>query len=320
LLGRFILLKIGIRKDVGYLEVKPRTKSRLLAILEILNSRMELAEDDKHYYLSLKKGYQGELLNDLWVEKLKEEILVLHDLLFEIKNTEFQIDTLMIAQDRVYLLDVKYHEGDYVYKNDGFYTLAGKETKNHLHQLKRCETLLRQLLQTLGFNFPIESYLIFNNPEFYLYNVPPELPIILPTQLKRFYNNLNKRPSKLSEKHKILVNKLLDEVKGESSYSKLPIYKYDQIKKGFTCGSCLSLSTTVDKKKVVCSDCGHVESFETAVLRNVEEFKLLFPERKVTTIAIYEWCGGVVSLKVIRKVLNRLYKSHGHGKYTFYIC
>ncbi|WP_404329592.1 nuclease-related domain-containing protein [Mesobacillus maritimus] len=299
--------------------VKPRTKSRILAILEILNSRMELGEDVKQHYLTLEKGYRGELLNDLWVEKLQEEVLVLHDLLFEIKNSQFQIDTLIIAQDRIYLLDVKYHEGDYIYKNDGFYTLAGKETKNHLHQLKRCENLLRQLIQTLGFNFPIESYLIFNNPEFYLYNAPPELPIVFPTQLKRFYQNLNKRPSKLSEKHKILANKLLDEVKGESCYAKLPVYKYEQLQKGCTCGGCRSLLTVVEKRKVVCKECGRVESFETAVLRNVEEYRLLFPDRKITTIGVYEWFGGVGSLKVIRQVLMSNYKSQGHGKYTFYV-
>ncbi|SEM39671.1 Nuclease-related domain-containing protein [Mesobacillus persicus] len=298
--------------------VKPRTKSRLLEILEILNFRMELAEDEKQYYLALEKGYRGELLNDLWVEKLKEEMLVLHDLLFEIKNTQFQIDTLIIAQDRVYLLDVKYHEGDYIYKNDGFYTLSGKETKNHLHQLRRCETLLRQLLQTLSFNFPIESYLIFNNPEFFLYNVPPELQIIFPTQLKRFYNNLNKRPSKLSEKHKVLANKLLDENIGESCYSKLPVYKYEQLKKGFTCECCNSLLTNVDKRKVCCTKCGHIEHIESAVLRNVEEYKLLFPERKVTTIGIVEWCGGVLSIKAIRTILNKNYKIMGLGRFSYF--
>lgn len=299
--------------------VKPRTKSHLLEILEILNSRMELAEDEKQYYLALEKGYRGELLNDLWVEKLEEEILVLHNLLFEIKNTQFQIDTLIIAQDRIYFLDVKYHEGDYIYKNEGFYTLSGKETKNHLHQLRRCETLLRQLLQTLGYNLPIESTLIFNNPEFFLYNAPPELPIIFPTQIKRFYNHLNKKTSKLSEKHKILATKLLAEVKGESCYAKLPVYKYVKLKKGCTCESCRTLLTVVDKRKLVCKACGHVESFETAVLRNVEEFRLLFPDRKVTTMGVFEWCGGVGSLKVIRQLLMSNYKSQGYGKYTYYL-
>jgi hypothetical protein len=279
---------------------------------------MELEEDENKYYLSQKKGYQGELLNDLWVEKLEEELFVLHNLLFEIKNTQFQIDSLIIAQDRIYLLDVKYHEGDYVYKNDGFYTLSNKEIRNHLHQLRRCETLLRQFIQTLGFNFPIESYLIFNNPEFYLYNAPPELPIVYPTQLTRFYNNLNKRPSKLSEKHKNLATKLLSQDIAESGYSKLPLYKYEQLRKGNTCCSCRSLSTTVINKRVVCSDCGHEESFEYAVLRNVKEYKLLFPDKKITTKGIYEWCGGVGSLKVIRRILKKHLTYVENGRYCYY--
>jgi len=319
LLSPFIFPKIRIREDVDYLLVKSRTKSDLLVRLEILNARMELPEREKQYYLSLEKGYQGEQLNDLWVEKLKGEVCVLHNLLFEIKNTQFQIDTLIITQDRIYLLEVKNHEGDYIYKNDGFSTLSGKETKNHLHQLKRCETLLRQLLQILGNNYPIESYLIFINPEFFLYNVPPELPIVYPTQLNRFYTNLNKRPSKLNDRHKILANKLLAEDKRESSYSQLPTYQYDQVQKGCTCANCRSLSTVLDKQRVICGDCGHSEKFKTAVLRTIAEFTHLFPERRITTLEVFEWCGGVGSVKGIRRVLKNNFKPQGHGKYTYYI-
>ena len=299
--------------------IKPRKKSHLLRTFEILNSRMELAEDEKLYYLSLAKGYQGEKQNDLWIERLHEEILVLHDLLFEIRNTQFQIDTLIITQERLYLLDVKNNEGDYIYKNDGFYTLSGNETKNHLHQLRRCESLLRQLLQTLGYNLPIKGYLIFNNPEFFLYNVPPELPIIFPTQLKQFYQNLNKRPSKLSEKHQVLANKLLAKDIGNSRYSHPPTYDYYKLQKGNACCACHSLLTIVVKKKVICTDCGHSEKLEAAVLRSVEEYKLLFPKRKVTTMAIYEWCGGVISNKVIRTILHKNYKLIGLGRFSYFI-
>lgn len=318
LLAQFIFLKIVIRKDVSYLLVKPRTKSDLLVILATLNSRTELPEKAKQYYLAQEKGYRGELLNDLWVEKINEDILVLHNLLFEINHSQFQIDTLLIAQDRIYLLDVKNHEGDYIYKNDGFYTLSGKETKNHLHQLKRCKNLLRQLLQILGYNYPIESYLIFINPEFFLYTVPPDLPIVFPTQLNRFYTNLNKRPSKLSDKHKTLANKLIAEDKSESYSSQLPNYQYDQVQKGLTCANCCSLSTVVDKKRVICGDCGHSEGFESAVLRNVEEYKILFPERKITTLGIVEWCGGVGSPKVIRRILKNQLTFVENGRYCYY--
>lgn len=307
-----------MRKDVGYLLIKPREKSDLLVILEILNTRTELPEKTKQYYLVQEKGYRGEQMNDLWVEKLKEELLVLHNLLFEINHSQFQIDTLLIAQDRIYLLDIKNHEGDYHYKNDGFYTLSGKETKNHLHQLKRCETLLRQLLQTLGYNYPINSYLIFINPEFFLYNAPPDLPIVYPNQLNRFYTTLNKRSSKLSDRHKTLATKLLAEDKSESSYSQLPNYQYDQVQKGFTCACCRSLLTSVIKKKVICSKCGHGEQLETAVMRCVEEHKLLFPEKKITTFVVYEWCGGVLSPKVIRRILKNQLTFVENGRYCYY--
>ena len=44
---------------------------------------------------------------------------------------------------------------------------------------------------------------------------------------------------------------------------------------------------------LTCETCGNVENWEVAVLRSVEEFKLLFPGRKITTNRVYEWCGGI---------------------------
>jgi hypothetical protein len=36
----------------------------------------------------------------------------------------------------------------------------------------------------------------------------------------------------------------------------------------------------------------------------VEEIKLLFPEKKITTNNVYEWCKIVESKKTIRTILN----------------
>ena len=298
--------------------IKPRAKSQLLIVMEVLHGRMQLPEQEKQYYLVLKKGYEGERLNDLWIEKLVEERLVLHNLLYEVNNSQFQIDTLMLTQDTLYVFDVKNYEGDYSYKDNGFYNSSGKEVKNPLHQSKRCETLLRQMLQTLGFNIPIESYLIFINPGFHLYHAPADKTIVYPTQLKRFYQNLNTKSSKLHERHKKLAQKLLSENIQESIYSKLPSYEYVQLQKGISCCSCQSLRTSLVKKQVLCHDCGFTEAFEAAVMRSIGEFRMLFPERQVTTNRVWEWCGGIGSKKVIRVVLRGNYRFVEKGKYSYY--
>jgi len=54
-------------------------------------------------------------------------------------------------------------------------------------------------------------------------------------------------------------------------------------------------------------------------MRSITEFKLLFPGEKITTSTIYDWCGGVVSQKSIRRVLQENFKPVGSRKSTYYI-
>jgi hypothetical protein len=122
-------------------------------------------------------------------------------------NTKFQIDTAIIFQETINLFEVKNYEGDYFYNTDKFYTISEKEIQDPLDQLKRCEFLLRQLLQNLGFN--IKGWIIFINPEFTLYQSPQNTPIIFPTQLNRFMKKLNSKSSKLNKEHKKLA-KVID--------------------------------------------------------------------------------------------------------------
>jgi hypothetical protein len=98
----------------------------------------------------------------------------------------------------------------------------------------------------------------------------------------------------------------------------LPEYEYGQLSKGITCTQCRSLSVAVEGRKCVCWGCGHVEGTETAVLRSVKEFKLLFPDRKITTNEIHEWCKVIDSKKRIRGVLEKNYKKVGVHQWTYY--
>ncbi|MEH7418934.1 nuclease-related domain-containing protein [Neobacillus drentensis] len=88
---------------------------------------------------------------DLLTGKLTPPNYLLNDLLLESNDSKFQIDSLMIRQEPLLLFEVKNYKGDFNYENGRFYSLASnKEIKNPLLQLERCESLLRQLLQSLG--------------------------------------------------------------------------------------------------------------------------------------------------------------------------
>jgi hypothetical protein len=129
---------------------------------------------------------------------------------------------------------------------------------------------------------------------------------------------LNTMSSKLNGMHERLADKLVSLHTEESPYESLPAYDYPKVKKGFICKICHSFMVIVARNKCVCGQCNHVEDVETAVLRHVREFKLLFPERKVTTNEIFEWCGVIDSRKRINRILVKNFKSVGAGPWTFY--
>lgn len=207
--------------------IRPRTTPEELLIYRILNTRFNLSDKEKQHYLNLEKGFEGELKFDSLTENLQNENLIANDLLLDHNNSIFQIDSLINFQKSFYLIDVKNYEGDYCYKSDDFYTISGKPMKDPLAQLKRCEILLRQLTLELGHNFPIESYLVFINPEFTLYHAPENPKIILPTQVNRFIKKLNTIPSKLTNRNFKLTNLLASLHQYKNPFSKIPAYTYD---------------------------------------------------------------------------------------------
>lgn len=294
---------------------RPRPEKLELVLLRYLHSRMVFNESQALIFFTIEKGYEGELKCDAWLKGLSDEWLILNDLLFDYHGSLFQIDTLIIAYEKIYLLDVKYFEGDHTIKEDKWFTPTGKPEKNPLHQLERCETLFQRMLHELGFHYSIESFLIFNNPEFHLYTTSINPAIIFPTQLNRFLKKLNTRPVKLNKRHYDLAQQLVDHTIEESPYKRIFAYTYEQQKKGVTCPNCRRFF----KEELICNNCGYIEGVETAVMRNVKEYILLFPERKVTTNDIYDWCGGIRSKKVIRRVLAKNFKLVGHRTSSHFV-
>lgn len=299
--------------------LKKRTEPMELMALRHLNRRMELPSQEKFQLWTMEKGFTGEVLFDRMTENLAEERYIIDDLLLKVNNSYFQLDKVIIAQDGVYLIDVKYHEGDYYLEDDKLYSVrSSREFKNPIIQLTRSETLFRQLLQNLKMNHLVRASVIFNNPEFTLYQAPVDQPIILPTQVQRFVRELNSTPSKLDENHKKLAQILLSLHQVKNPFATLPEYQYDQLEKGMDCRGCGSLNTEVDNYDLVCGKCGTHERIEKAIVRHIEEIKLLFPEKKITTQTVDEWCNGKVSRRTFLRVLKKNYRAAGTFKDAYF--
>lgn len=261
------------------MHLKLRVASNGLRILRSLNTRMNLSANDKKHYLKLEKGYQGEEIFDQLTAKLQCDMYILNDLCLEFNHSVFQIDTLIISQKSIFPIEIKNYEGDYIYDSEEFRRISSDhEITNPLNQLKRSNSLFRSLLKSLKINLPIDGYVTFINPEFTLYQAPLNTSIIFPTQLNRFLKLLNETPSKLNNQHRKLADLLISMHQAESPYTRLPPYNYDQLQKGITCLTCRSFEITIEEKKIVCDQCSYTEDVDLAVLRSVEEFRLLFPD------------------------------------------
>ncbi|THE09442.1 NERD domain-containing protein [Bacillus timonensis] len=300
--------------------MKTRTLPNELTPLRSIRARQKVTEKIENQVHILEKGFIGETWFDQQLENLSLDCLIINDLLLETNNTHYQIDSLLIFRRKIHLFEVKNYEGDYVVNGDRWQSLSsGKEIKNPLLQLTRSESLFRQLLQQLGSNFTVESHLVFINPEFYLYQASPNLPIIFPSQLTRFLNNLRSQSSSLVEKHHALAKKLLSLHIKKSPFSLQPQYSFGEMEKGILCGLCWSgFMKCGNQHKLTCPNCGCWEDKELAVTRSIEEFEQLFPNIKITVSTIFEWCNVIKSKKTIRKILSKNYNLIQSGRSSYY--
>lgn len=301
---------------------KVRTESRELKIMEVLNSRADLSEKDKRNYFTLRKGYEGEIQFDNMLERLQCDCLILSDLLLRASNSTFQIDSLIIISNTVYLFDVKNYEDDYIWDavDNRMLKKPDFEITNPLTQLKKSEQHFRKWLREHKLDFPVVASVVFVNPRFTLYQATPDLPFIFPTQIERdIIERLNSNSAKLTHKHKKLADQLINSHINDNPYSQIPAYEYEKLRKGIMCAKCSSISVFLDGKFCLCPDCGHKETVEAAVIRTAEEFRLLFPERKLTAGTLMDYSKVINNRKRMSRILEKHFTMVGKNRWVHYI-
>jgi len=292
-----------------------------LQMLHNLHPRIELSPQDNQHYNNLLKGYEGEhQFYQILKEKLLTTSIVLYDLLLESNGTLFQIDSLLIFNNTIILCEVKNYDGDFYVDQDKWYVAdTDKEIRNPLLQLKRSEFLLRNLFRQAGYNYSVQSYIIFINKEFTLYQAPLNLPVIFPTQTTRFIDKINTQSPIITEKDRQLARQLIKMHHDQPLVDRLPKYTFKQVKKGIICASCSGFLEYYNYNVLVCINCNSKENIEIAVMRNVKEFMLLFPNKKVTTQSIFEWCSIINSKKTIRRILMKHLNLKRKGRYSYFV-
>src|SRR5699024_10524608 len=87
--------------------------SKELIIFQCLQGRKTFSKTEEHQYYKLLKGYEGEKhFSNLLKEQLHQDHLQINDLLLNNHGTVFQLDTLLIFNQTVYLFEVKNYQGE----------------------------------------------------------------------------------------------------------------------------------------------------------------------------------------------------------------
>ncbi|MFO8068650.1 MAG: nuclease-related domain-containing protein [Alkalibacterium sp.] len=300
--------------------LKKRQKSQLLHGLQLLDQRMTLSEEDKRYLYNLEKGLEGEEIFDAYVKKyLYGEVIILNDLLLTVKGSTIQLDTLIITTEGVRIYEVKNYKGNYQMLSGRLLTLSGQEISSPLSQVNRSLIKLRQLFIEWEMNETVEGIVAFVEPSFYLYNADPADLFVFPSQIALHFATIHKNMTRLSKSQHFLAEKLIEANQTEAFYEKkLPVHDYQTLKKGLTCLSCGSFDLTLSQRSCQCNDCFIKVSVDETLMNNIGDLRVLFPEKKLTTSLVYDWCDRAVVFKKIRRILQKNFTVKGKATGTYY--
>ena len=268
----------------------------------------------------MHKGYEGERS---FAKQLRDALpsntIVLYDLLLKYRNSLFQIDCLIISRGTLHLIETKNHEGDYIYKDNNFYLLEQKKRiHNPLHQLQRCVGMLQEFLDDHDVDYSIQTYLLFTNLAFTIYEAPVSANIVYPPQIQRFLKRLNAEFAKPDPADRQLAAFLQKNHIAHNIFEYQPEYNPALLKKGLYCLRCAGFLQKKSRKTMHCLQCRATETFDSAVMRTMMEFVLLFPGERITSRKIFIWSGGVVPHRRITSIMKKYMRAVGNTSARWY--
>lgn len=291
-----------------------------LLIYDALRPRKTFSPQDKQRYKQIYKGFIGE---KRFEKHIKDgdypNVLPLFGYLFEVGDREFQIDCILLTANTIFLLEVKNYTGDYYIENNKVIHLETKrEIFNPINQLKRTEFLFKKLLDELKITCKLRPLVLFVNHNFMLYDVPVGAPIVFPSQINRFLQKINANVEPITSQTEHIAKTLIRKRKKTSTYERIPEYELSQLNEGVFCKDCFAGLKRVNKFKIICANCKKTYKADDLVLYTVAQYHLLFPEKRISTQAIVDWCGGFFSKNSIRRILAKNLRQKSNGAHSYY--
>lgn len=244
--------------------------------------------------------------------------LVICDLFLSTRDTHYQIDALYITEGHTYIYEIKNYSGSYTYKDGFIYSESGYVLQYPIAQVERKQSYLHNLLFSTGHRIELSSYVIFINPDLYIFSLPETSEVIFSGQLLPHFARLSRHTKKVSAKTLALSDKLISLHVDDYRPANLPDYTFHQLKKGIYCPVCREFNCQTTRQFRICSHCHFKEKSAHAIERTLAEFRLLFPDDKLTRRQANAWCGLEWSSNRIKHALLNNFELNHSGRSSYY--
>lgn len=296
--------------------LKERVIDEELAYLLQLSLRTNLSKTEQNTIDTRIKGFIGEQIFDRTIEKNYKHALILNDLRLLTSNIYFQIDSLIIMNQKIFIFEIKNYYCDINYLNGSYYFQNGEEISSLNEQMMRTNKLLPKFLHNNYIYYNYNYYTTFVNPDYNIYGYLPDDQILSFHQISNFIknNSENKQNAYAQEVAQLFLN--LHQSKEHFNFRKN--IDITSLKMGVTCHCNLSFYRKLSNRRFICKQCNKVIACEDFLKKCIEDILLIFPQEKLTVNIIYCWTEGNVSKEKIRLYLNKCYAMKKFGPQTHY--
>lgn len=298
--------------------VTERRKSANHIYLEVLETRSGLSGKEKRDLKRYRSGYEGERDYDAVLEEVgHNRLYVFRDVWLGIRESKVQLDTLIVADDRLIVNEIKNYSGNYSYE-DGVWKVRGHQiSEDPVSQVSIAVNKLLKLRYDTGVHFEVQKEIVFVNPYMIFDHTDyknPEL-FVMRNGLKQYFRSLHNNTSGHSAKG------LAEEVARRIIKPPHPVSVNEsaKVRFGVNCHKCSGFDIMIKRFCSECQACGCVEPFERLIVRAAIEFSVLFPGEKMTRRKIHEFLGGAINCQSVQRRLSRYFVKEGDGKQSHYL-
>ena len=305
--------------------------------------REALGKDEQFDYQLLVNGVVGE--NELFrllMEQNFQDVWWRRNFWL---SRQVECDLLLVTHAKLYVLNAKYYNGQFVYRDNVAY-FNGKPLQNDpLNSFQLSMGRLKKLLAGAGIEVPVEGRVVFMNPNFGCsFDESVSVECVPRHGVLRMFQDIRDVAVQVGRRNGLnpeRIGQQLLALESDSKYN-LPVVKDTHLQKmirGLLCPACganearsrdaavqrrtaaiVRSKLTIERQKVTCATCGYQALKRSAVLLAVEEYcKLFHHKTSFTTMDICWFMGEEIRRRYVIDTLSAHYTLIGGGPSSSYL-